>query len=96
MGAPRGPAANKAAMQSWELTPEPDRAQQPEEGRLSRTLFWVGLGVGVAALGAALAYATLRLASSGRGDDPTAQRIQQLIDEANSLLKALDEQRHSA
>jgi len=29
-------------------------------------------------------------------DDPTSQRIQQLIDEANSLLKTLDEQRNSA
>jgi hypothetical protein len=36
------------------------------------------------------------LASSETIEDPTTQRIQHLIDEANSLLKALDEQRHSA
>lgn len=62
----------------------------------SRKMLWIGLGVGVAGLAAALAYAIFRLASDDVGEDPTTQRIQQLIDEANSLLKALDEQRHSA
>ena len=73
-------------MESNEPTPQPDR----------RILFWIGFGVGIAALGAALAYMSLRLASASRREDPTTQRIQQLMDEANSLLKALDEQRHSA
>lgn len=62
----------------------------------SRTLFWIGFGVGVAALGAALAYTAIRYGGIARREDPTTQRIQELIDEANSLLKALDEQRHSA
>jgi membrane protein implicated in regulation of membrane protease activity len=65
------------------------------DGQVARTLFWVGLGVGVAAVGALLVYAAVRLVSTRR-EDPTSQRIQQLIDEANSLLKALDDQRHSA
>lgn len=59
-------------------------------------LFWIGLGIGVAALGATLAYVSLRIAAAQRREDPTTQRIQQLIDEANSLLKTLDDQRHSA
>jgi len=59
-------------------------------------LFWIGLGVGVAALGATLAVLALRMAATQRREDPTTQRIQELIDEANSLLKALDDQRHSA
>jgi len=63
---------------------------------LARTFFWIGLGVGLAALGATLAYVSLRFAAADRGGDPTTQRIQELIDEANSLLKALDDQRHSA
>jgi hypothetical protein len=73
-----------------------ERLNGREEGRLAGTLFWIGLGVGVAALGATLAFLALRMAATQRRDDPTTQRIQELIDEANSLLKALDDQRHSA
>ena len=75
---------------------DPDRRENRQEGRLARTFFWIGLGVGIAALGATVAYICLRFASSDEREDPTTQRIQELIDEANSLLKALDEQRHSA
>jgi hypothetical protein len=81
-------------MQSPDSHSEPERLE--EEERLARLLFWIGLGAGVAALGATLAYIFIRIAAAGRREDPTTQRIQQLIDEANSLLKALDEQRHSA
>ncbi|MBV8490841.1 MAG: hypothetical protein JO199_09970 [Candidatus Eremiobacteraeota bacterium] len=74
----------------------PDR--HSDEGRVTRTLVWVGVGIGVAGLGAAIAYTIVRtVLGSRRGpDDPTSQRIQQLIDEANTLLKTLDEQRSSA
>jgi hypothetical protein len=75
---------------------EHEHLEDREERRLARMLFWVGLGVGVAALGTMLAYAAVRIAAGQRREDPTTQRIQQLIDEANSLLKALDDQRHSA
>jgi hypothetical protein len=83
-------------MQSPEPRPEQDRLENNEERRLAPMLFWIGLGIGVAALGATLAYVSLRLIAADRREDPTTRRIQQLIDEANSLLKALDEQRHSA
>jgi hypothetical protein len=77
--------------------PDPERVEDGRERRLARTLFWIGLGVvAVTALGATVAYVSLRIASEQRSDDPTTQRIQQLIDEANSLLKALDDQRNSA
>ena len=62
----------------------------------SRTLLWIGIGAGVAAVTAMAVYTVVRLTADNGGDDPTSRRIQELIDEANSLLKALDEQRHSA
>lgn len=71
---------------------DPDSTPQPDR----RILFWIGFGVGIAALGAAIAYVSVRLATANRQEDPTTQRIQHLIDEANTLLKALDEQRNSA
>jgi len=71
---------------------DPDSTPQPDR----RVLFWIGFGVGVAALGAALAYVAVRIATANRQEDPTTHRIQQLIDEANTLLKALDEQRNTA
>jgi hypothetical protein len=76
--------------------PEQERLDGNDDRRLARTLFWIGVGVGAVALGATLAYVSFRVLSSDRREDPTTQRIQDLIDEANSLLKALDEQRHSA
>ncbi|MBV8531696.1 MAG: hypothetical protein JO104_10295 [Candidatus Eremiobacteraeota bacterium] len=82
-------------MESHDGMLPPSRQDEREERSLARMLFWIGFGVGVAALGATLAYLSLRMASARR-EDPTTQRIQELIDEANSLLKALDEQRNSA
>ncbi|MEO9170137.1 MAG: hypothetical protein ABI282_07340 [Candidatus Baltobacteraceae bacterium] len=59
---------------------------------LTRTLIWIG----VAGLGAALAFTVVRTLMNRRPADPTSQRIQELIDEANHLLKTLDEQRNTA
>jgi hypothetical protein len=56
---------------------------------LTRTLIWVG----VAGIGAAVAFTVVRALLNRRPADPTSERIQQLIDEANHLLKTLDEQR---
>jgi hypothetical protein len=83
-------------MQSPDPRLDSERFEDREERHLARMFFWIGLGIGVAALGATLAYVSLRMAAGQRRDDPTTKRIQELIDEANSLLKALDEQRHSA
>ncbi|MGZ3497702.1 MAG: hypothetical protein ACXWNJ_06845 [Vulcanimicrobiaceae bacterium] len=58
---------------------------------VTRTLIWVG----VAGLSAALAFTVVRALLNRQPVDPTSQRIQQLIDEANSLLKTLDDQRTS-
>lgn len=81
------------------------QTQHPQTGELSstngqtaerdinvtRTLVWIG----VAGLSAALAFTVARALLARRPADPTSQRIQQLIDEANQLLKTLDDQKHS-
>lgn len=59
---------------------------------VTKALVWIG----IAGLGAALAFTVARTLVTRRPADPTSQRIQDLIDEANQLLKTLDEQRHSA
>jgi hypothetical protein len=59
------------------------------DSNVTRTLIWIG----VAGLGAALAFTLIRSLASNRPNDPTTQRIQQLIDEANHLLKSLDDRR---
>lgn len=59
-----------------------------------RTLLWIG----AAGLTVGLTVAVVRLVIVQRRPQPdeTSRRIQQLIDEANQLLKTLDEQRNSA
>ena len=84
-------------MQPFDRSPDAAHSHHREEGQVARTLMWVGIGLGVVGLSAAIAYVLVRNASARRlPDDPTSARIQQLIDEANSLLKTLDEQRNSA
>ncbi len=47
----------------------------------------------IAAVSAGLAYAIVRATLTRPPIDPTTERIQQLIDEANRLLKQLDEKK---
>jgi hypothetical protein len=56
---------------------------------LKRTLLFVG----IAAASAGLAYAVVRATLARPPQDPTTERIQSLIDEANLLLKQLDEKK---
>jgi hypothetical protein len=64
---------------------------QDGDGNITRTLVWIG----IAGLSAALAFTVVRALLSRQPVDPTSQRIQQLIDEANQLLKTLDDQKHT-
>lgn len=67
-------------------------AGETKDANITRTLVWIG----VAGLSAALAFTVVRSIVGGRKPaDPTSERIQQLIDEANQLLKTLDDQRHT-
>ena len=67
------------------------RSPGDRDGNVTRTLVWIG----IAGLSAALAFTVVRALLSRQPPDPTSQRIQQLIDEANTLLKTLDDQRHT-
>ncbi len=69
--------------------PSPDGGNTGEHA-VAKTLLWIG----VAGLSAALAYTVVRALVARRPADETGQRIQQLIDEANSLLKTLDDKKH--
>lgn len=75
-----------------EYKDQPEFNEPARDASVARTLVWIG----VAGLTAALAFTVVRALVNRRPADPTSQRIQQLIDEANELLKTLDEQRHSA
>lgn len=66
-------------------------SQNGGDATLTRTLVWIG----VAGLSAALAFTVIRALMARQPADPTSERIQQLIDEANQLLKTLDDQRHT-
>jgi hypothetical protein len=76
------------AQEVHEVSAQP---QEQRDAHLTRTLVWIG----VAGLSAALAFTVVRALISRQPADPTSQRIQQLIDEANQLLKTLDDQRHT-
>jgi hypothetical protein len=81
----------------FDRTPDARHGNHNDDRQVARTLVWVGVGIGVVGLSAAIAFVLVRNAAARRQpDDPTSARIQQLIDEANSLLKTLDEQRNSA
>jgi hypothetical protein len=77
--------------QDTEIHATNGESQPGRDGNVTRTLVWIG----VAGLSAALAFTVVRALLARQPADPTSQRIQQLIDEANQLLKTLDDQRHS-
>jgi hypothetical protein len=54
-----------------------------------RMLLWMG----VAGVSAAVTFFLIRATMQRAPSDPTTQRIEALIDEANRLLKALEEQK---
>jgi hypothetical protein len=70
--------------------PLPDlQMQAQQEAALKRALLFIG----IAAASAGLAYAIVRATLTRPPVDPATERIQQLIDEANRLLKQLDEKK---
>jgi hypothetical protein len=60
-----------------------------ERSKIARTLIYAGF----LAVSAGIAYAAVRGAFTRPPLDPTTERIRSLIDEANRLLKELDDKR---
>jgi bacteriorhodopsin len=67
----------------------PPESKSARDAAVRSTLFWLG----VAGVTAALTYVVIRAATRRPPADPTTQRIEALIDEANRLLRALEEQK---
>ena len=65
-------------------------AAAPNSVVLQRTL----IGVAIAAVSAAVTFFVVRNAMRRAPVDETSERIQSLIDEANRLLRTLDEKKH--
>lgn len=72
-----------------EMRDTPKDGNPSRDASLRRALFWIG----VAGVSAAISYLVIRAAMRRPPADPTTQRIEALIDEANRLLKALEEQK---
>ncbi len=64
-------------------------AEPGADAALKRALIFIG----IAAASAGLAFAIIRATLMRAPADPTTERIQQLIDEANRLLKQLDDKK---
>ncbi len=87
-----GPGIETYANHANSVTATP---QQQEEATIAgdavRTRIFAFIGV--AAVSAGIAYAIVRVALARVPTDPTTERIQQLIDEANRLLAQLDDKK---
>ena len=66
----------------------PDRDASAET-TAKRALLWLG----VAGVSAAVTFFLIRATMQRAPSDPTTRRIEALIDEANRLLRALEEQK---
>ena len=78
--------------------PSATNASQSNSRRspVGRTLMWVGLGLGIASVSVAVGIVAVRVALRREApSDETADRIQALIDEANQLIRTLDEKKQS-
>ena len=70
---------------AFDIPPQPDNVR---DDRLRKALLWVGA---VSAVSAVAAFIVVRATIGRTQVDPTGDRIQDLIDEANRLLKSLDD-----
>jgi hypothetical protein len=66
-------------------------ADENKDDRIRKALLWVGA---VSAVSAVAAFVVVRATVGRTSPDPTSDRIQSLIDEANQLLKQIDQSKH--
>ena len=69
--------------------PSEHAASEPPSDFVRRALWFAGIA-GVCAL---VAYGIVRASAGPAPSDPTSERIQSLIDEANRLLRTLDDKK---
>ena len=96
-GARRGPRRRRAAVTETQLngSPPPSTDSAPAAGRTNvaaRTAIWTGVALGAAAT-ATVAFFVVRAMWQKRAPDETSERIQSLIDEANRLIRTLEEKK---
>ncbi len=75
--------------------PPPSTEPAPTAGRTNvaaRTAIWTGVALGAAAT-ATVAFFVVRAMWQKRAPDETSERIQSLIDEANRLIRTLEEKK---
>jgi hypothetical protein len=92
MGMADGPGLETYANHTNEAE-APGAGAAPEGAGGDATLKRTILFIAVAAASAGLAFAVIRATLLKPPSDPTTERIQQLIDEANRLLKQLDDKK---
>lgn len=87
--------AEGPSLETYTNSPNSLNGSHAHEESASVTSSGAGRGalvfLGLALAGAAVAFVSVRAIARKRPADPTTERIQQLIDEANRLLKQLDE-----
>lgn len=82
-------------MTETQLNGAPPAAEPAAGGRANvaaRTAIWTGVALGAAAT-ATVAFFVVRAMWQKRAPDETSERIQTLIDEANRLIRTLEEKK---
>jgi hypothetical protein len=72
--------------------PSADAAPASRANVAARTAIWTGVALGAAAT-ATVAFFVVRAMWQKRAPDETSERIQSLIDEANRLIRTLEEKK---
>ncbi len=72
--------------------PTAEAAPQPKSNTAARTAIWTGVALGAVGT-ATIAFFVVRSLWKRRPADETSERIQSLIDEANRLIRTLEEKK---